>query len=153
MRNDIVGSGSAIDAMVNSLADNGGFVNTCSLQPGSPAVDAGDDTLLLSPTNLTTDARGYPRKSGAHVDIGAFELPQLFMPVIGRVTMTSAGAQLTVTNAPGVTFTVLGTTDLTMPVGSWDVLGPMTEIAPGQFQWTDPDYASYDFRFFSLRSP
>jgi len=153
VRNDIVGSGSAIDAMVNSLADNGGFVNTCSLQPGSPAVDAGDDTLLLSPTNLTTDARGYPRKSGAHVDIGAFELPQLFMPVIGRVTMTSAGAQLTVTNAPGVTFTVLGTTDLTMPVGSWDVLGPMTEIAPGQFQWTDPDYASYDFRFFSLRSP
>jgi len=29
----------------------------------------------------------------------------------------------------------------------------MTEIAPGQFQWTDLDYANYDFRFYCLQSP
>jgi len=153
VRNDIVGSGTAIDAMVNGVADNGGPVYTCALQPGSPAVDAGDDSLLASPWYLATDARGYPRKSGAHVDIGAYELQQLSLPVIGHVIMTSDGPQLTVTNTPGVTFTVLGTTDLTLPLSNWDVLGQMTEIAPGQFQWTDQDYANYDFRFYCLQSP
>ena len=91
--------------------------------------------------------------SGAHVDIGAYELQQLSLPVVAHVVITGDGAQLSVTNTPGVAFTVLGTTDLTLPVSSWDVLGQMTEIAPGQFQWTDTDFGSYDFRFFSLRSP
>jgi len=107
VRNDMVGSGSAIDAMVNGAADNGGPVYTCSLQPGSPAVDTGDDSLLGSPWYLATDARGDERKSGAHVDIGAYELQQLSLPVSGCVIMTSDGPQLTVTNTPGVTFTVL----------------------------------------------
>jgi len=80
-------------------------------------------------------------------------LQQLSLPVIGHVIMTSDGPQLTVTNTPGVTFTVLGTTDLTLPLSNWDVLGQMTEIAPGQFQWTDQDYANYDFRFYCLQSP
>ena len=124
MLSDIVGDGSAIDAMVNGLADNGGPVNTCALQPGSPALDAGDDAVLSA--NLTTDARGYARKSGPHVDIGAFELAQLITPVIARVTLTGNGPTLIVTNTPGVTFTVLGGTDLSVPVANWDVLGQMT---------------------------
>jgi hypothetical protein len=151
VRSDLVGSGSAIDAMINGLADNGGPVNTCSLQPGSPALDAGDDTLISS--NITTDARGFARKSGSHVDIGAYELAQLFTPVITSVAITGDGATVTVTNTPGVTFTVLGATDLSLPVSNWDVLGQMTETAPGQFQWIDTDYDNYDFRFFTVRSP
>jgi len=39
----------------------------------SAAIDAGDDTVLNAPSNLTTDQRGFPRKIGSHVDIGAFE--------------------------------------------------------------------------------
>ncbi len=153
VRGDIVGNGSAIDAMVNGLADNGGPVNTCSLQAGSPALDAGDDALLGSPWFLTTDARGYARKSGAHVDIGAYEFAVLSTPVIGHVSMTVDGAQLTVTNTPGVTFEVFGTTDLTLPAANWDDLGPMNEVTPGVFQWTDTSYGDYDSRFFRLRSP
>jgi hypothetical protein len=150
---DIVGSGSAIDAMVNSLADNGGPVNTCSLQSGSPAVDAGDDSLLGSPWYLTSDARGYARKSGAHVDIGAYELGQMSLPVVAHVTMTPDGTLLSVTNTPGVAFEVLGTTDLTLPVANWNVLGQMNEVSPGVFQWTDTSFGNYDFQFYLLRSP
>ena len=153
VRNDLVGSGPPIDAMVNDLADNGGPVTTCSLQSGSPAVDAGDDTLLGSPWYLTTDARGYARKSGAHVDIGAYELAQLSLPVVARVMMTSDGARLSVTNTPGVTFEVLSTTDLTQPVANWNVLGQMNEVSPGMFQWTDTSSGNYDFQFYLLRSP
>jgi CSLREA domain-containing protein len=39
----------------------------------SAAIDAGDDAVTGPPLNLTTDQRGLPRLSGAHVDIGAYE--------------------------------------------------------------------------------
>jgi hypothetical protein len=57
------------------LQNNGGPTFTQALLPGSPAIDAGDDSVLGSPFNLTTDQRGlgFPRKAGSHVDIGSFE--------------------------------------------------------------------------------
>jgi hypothetical protein len=53
-----------------------------ALLPDSPAIDAGDDTVLGSPFSLTTDQRGtgFPRKSGLHVDIGALEVQQVVVP-------------------------------------------------------------------------
>ena len=57
------------------LHDYGGPTPTMALAPSSAAVDAGDDAVLGSPYNFTTDQRGpgYPREIGAHVDIGAYE--------------------------------------------------------------------------------
>jgi hypothetical protein len=52
---------------LGALQDNGGPTWTMSLLTGSPAIDAGDDTLA------GTDQRSYPRMSGPHVDIGACE--------------------------------------------------------------------------------
>jgi hypothetical protein len=40
----------------------------------SAAIDAGDDVVTGPPLTLTTDQRGLPRLSGAHVDIGAYEV-------------------------------------------------------------------------------
>jgi hypothetical protein len=114
-------------------------------------LDAGDDTLLAS--NIVKDARGYARKSGAHVDIGAYEFQAPSAQIKCRAIFTPDGAVVTLTNTPGALFTVLSSTDITLPVSSWDVLGPMPEISPGQFQWTDADYANYDSRFFTVRSP
>jgi hypothetical protein len=66
-------SANPIDPKLGPLQDNGGLTLTMALLPGSPAMDAGDDSVLGPPLNLTTDQRGQPRKEGAHVDIGAFE--------------------------------------------------------------------------------
>ncbi len=46
---------------------------TMALLHGSPALDAGDDGLLRPLYRLKHDQRGFRRKSGSHVDIGAFE--------------------------------------------------------------------------------
>ena len=62
------------------LGDNGGTTATMALLPDSPAVNAGTNCVL--PPNgcgdgtaaINTDQRGLPRKSGATVDIGAYEL-------------------------------------------------------------------------------
>jgi fibronectin-binding autotransporter adhesin len=61
-----------------SPVNNGGPTNTVALLSTSAAVDRGDDVVLGSPYNLTTDQRGpgFSRKLGAHTDIGAFELDQ-----------------------------------------------------------------------------
>jgi hypothetical protein len=70
------GTGNVLDPSyvgLGPLADNGGPTQTMALLPGSPAIDAGDDSVLGPPLALATDQRGMPRRSGAHVDIGAYE--------------------------------------------------------------------------------
>ena len=64
------------DPKLGALQNNGGQTPTVGLLTGSPAIDAGDDSVLGSPSSLSTDQRGagFPRKAGAHVDIGAFEV-------------------------------------------------------------------------------
>jgi len=57
-------------AQIGPLANNGGPTLTHALSPGSPAVDAANDTLCP-----TTDQRGIIRPQGAHCDIGAYEAP------------------------------------------------------------------------------
>jgi CSLREA domain-containing protein len=75
------------DPLLAPPANYGGATETFALctAPGvpkractgaSPALDAGDDAVADSPLNLTTDQRGLPRLSGAHVDIGAYEAQQ-----------------------------------------------------------------------------
>lgn len=63
------------EPLLGPLQNNGGSTPTMSLLSGSPALNTGDDAVLGAPYNLSTDQRGsgYPRKAGAHVDIGAFE--------------------------------------------------------------------------------
>jgi predicted outer membrane repeat protein len=60
------------DPMLGPLQDNGGPTFTHALLAGSPAIDAGSNTLAAG---LTTDQRGtgFDRIVGSAVDIGAFE--------------------------------------------------------------------------------
>jgi hypothetical protein len=52
------------------LANNGGPTQTHALLPGSPAINAGNNTTGVA----TTDQRGLPRIVDGTVDIGAFEV-------------------------------------------------------------------------------
>ena len=57
------------DPMLASLADNGGTTRTHALLPGSPAIDAGNNSI-----SLDHDQRGLARVVGPRADIGAFEV-------------------------------------------------------------------------------
>ena len=83
--NNLTGTAAApLDPLLGPLADNGGPTQTHALLRGSPAIDAGDDTLAVDAdgNTLTTDQRGGastrffddPTAIGTGVDIGAFEL-------------------------------------------------------------------------------
>lgn len=81
---DKVGSAAApINPLLGALQNNGGFTQTRALLAGSPAIDAGNNCVVLPAANggclavpLTTDQRGagFPRLQGGAVDIGAFEV-------------------------------------------------------------------------------
>ncbi len=60
-----------ISTAISLLADNGGSTRTHLPVKSSPAIDAGDNSLILS--GVTTDQRGQPRIQNGTVDIGAVE--------------------------------------------------------------------------------
>jgi hypothetical protein len=70
--NQIGTAASPIDPKLGPLASNGGPTQTIALLTGSPAINAGDNSLI--PVGVTSDQRGAPftRTSGT-VDIGAYE--------------------------------------------------------------------------------
>jgi hypothetical protein len=115
------------------LQNNGGPTFTQALMTGSPAIDAGDDTVLGSPLFLTTDQRGsgFPRKVCAHVDIGATEFNAGSPPTVtcpaNIVTFTDPG-KMTAT----VSFTVTatdqcdGTLTPTCKIGSTVISSPFS---------------------------
>jgi predicted outer membrane repeat protein len=70
------------DPLLGLLQDNGGPTWTMALAPGSPAIDVGDDaTCEADPVN-NRDQRGVTRPQGVHCDIGAFERPIKWLPII-----------------------------------------------------------------------
>jgi len=152
---DIVGSGTPLNPLVGPLTNNGGSTFTCALLFGSPALDTGDDALLDAPWNLTTDQRGLPRQSGSHVDIGAVEVQWASSPIrlAACVRTTNGAIQMTLTNIPGASLTVLAATNLASPLPTWTVLGPIREIAPGQFQFIDPAPTNLPQRIYCVRCP
>jgi hypothetical protein len=81
---------------LGALASNGGPTQTVALLSGSPAIDAGDDSVPQPPLSLSTDQRGLPRRSGSHVDIGAFELQ-----VTSPSAPATSGSQGTAPNTGG----------------------------------------------------
>jgi hypothetical protein len=71
---DLTGTGAMPrDPLLMPLADNGGPTQTMALQSTSDAINAGDNAVLNAPFNIITDQRLLTRKTGAAVDIGAFE--------------------------------------------------------------------------------
>jgi len=95
------------DPNLGSLTDNGGPTQTMTLLPGSPAIDAGDDTMCAAAVGSPNygagglDQRGTTRPQGSACDIGAYEVPG----GIPLVTSTTPAANATLTSLSTITVT------------------------------------------------
>src|SRR5262249_30126769 len=67
-------------------------------------------------------------------------------------TKTNGNVSLRFVNSPGVVFTVLATTNISLRESNWTVLGTANEGPSGQFTFTDTT-ATNGWRFYSVRSP
>ncbi len=75
-------------------------------------------------------------------------------PVLGRSVWLPDGAfQLNFTGTAGLSYSVLSSTDLAMPLGAWTVAGPAANTTGGQFQFTTPVLPGAAARFFLLNAP
>lgn len=146
---DLVGSVIAsLNPLLGPLADNGGLTWTMALLPGSPAIDAGNDVLLVFPYYLSTDQRGFARKMGAHVDIGAFEYRVL--PSISNISVQSNSYSFSISGDSNMVVVVEACTNFSNP--DWQPVQTNTLIS-GLACFSDPQWTNYSSRFFRLRSP
>ncbi len=73
-----------VDPLLGSLADNGGPTLTHALLPGSPAIDAGDNT---DAPDFDQRGPGFPRIVNGTIDIGAFEVQATGAPPVPQRPM------------------------------------------------------------------
>ncbi len=113
-----------VDPLLGSLAGNGGPTQTMALLPGSPAIDAGDNT---GAPMWDQRGPGFPRIVNGTIDIGAFEVQN------GQAT--TAAFQVT---APAKVF---AGTPFTITVAAVDDQGNVVTGYTGtvHFTTTDPD--------------
>jgi hypothetical protein len=67
-----------------------------------------------------------------------------------------AAFRITFTNTPGFAFSLLATSDLSLPFTNWPLLGVVTDAPPGSgsYQFTDPGaITSAPQKFYRIRFP
>jgi streptogramin lyase len=80
----------------------------------------------------------------------SYILPPL---LTGGKILGNGAFQFGFSNSQTVSFTVLSTTNLSLPLTNWTVLGAPSNIAPGVFQFTGQPMANDPQRFYTVRSP
>jgi hypothetical protein len=78
------------------LADNGGPTQTMALLGGSPAINAGNDSVCAAAPVSGVDQRGIARPQGADCDLGAVEFVGVATPITTfSATQTPCSQQVT----------------------------------------------------------
>lgn len=147
----------SLNPTLGALANNGGPTLTMMPQSGSPAIDAG---VTSDAAGITYDQRGpgYPRVAGAAVDIGAIEVQVVAAStpyLLTGTAITNGNFGFSFTNNSGASFTVFGSTNLSLRASNWSNLGPAVESpsGSGHFHFVDPQASNSVQRFYRVRSP
>jgi hypothetical protein len=74
-------------------------------------------------------------------------------PQIAAAARQGGAFQFTFASNPGATFTALASPDPTLVSSNWTVLGAVTEISAGQYQFTDAQAANFPRRFYRVSAP
>jgi len=111
------------------------------------------DTLGTA-QDVAIDNLSFRASNGA---IGIVITPFTITPdsVMIAGTGAAAAAHFSFTNAPGLSFSVLGTNNLTAPPATWPLVGTTVEnpAGSGHYQFTDLSPATNTARFYLLRQP
>ena len=123
--------------------NNGGDLQDWASGATSDCFDAfaspGDKLILSSADLIGLDILGYNLN---------FRPPLLTAARLGNETF-----QINFTNAPGLGFIVLASTNIALPTSSWTPLGSATENPVGQYHFTDSQAPANQRRFYRVSLP
>ena len=95
----------------------------------------------------------------AHISLLGLSIP-ITQGVIGTPPILTGAqilgdgvVQFVFSNNPSASFTVLSSTNLSLPLDNWAVVGTASNTAPGVFQFTSAPTTNDAQRFYSVRSP
>ena len=94
--------------------------------------------------------------SGANDDhaVALVAAPPAFpINLTGPQPPTNSPFQFAFTNTPGAFFGVVATMNPTLPCSNWTCVTGLTEVTPGQFQFTDLQGTNNSQRYYRVRSP
>jgi sugar lactone lactonase YvrE len=132
------------------------------LAPFAPASD--QSWLTISGITNGVVSFSFPYNAGtnrtAHITVLGQSIP-VTQAGAGATPMTLTGAQMlgnsvlqfSFTNTPGASFTVLSTTNLSLPWSNWTVVGTPSNTAPDVFQFTAQPTSNDPQRFYGVSSP
>ena len=83
----------------------------------------------------------------------AFTVPVAPIVLTNQTVLPDGTFQFGFTNTPGMSFTAYDTTNVAQPFSNWTRLGGVTEVAPGQFQFTNATVPGDSIRFYRVTSP
>jgi hypothetical protein len=72
---------------------------------------------------------------------------------LGGVSLSGGEFNFTFTSTPSLSFTVLGSTNVTLPLSQWQNLGHPTESPAGTYRFTDPNAATNRMSYYTIRQP
>jgi hypothetical protein len=76
------------------------------------------------------------------------------LTTISGAGSSSAAATINFTNAPGLTFSIHSTNNITAPAATWPVIGTVTDTnTPGVYQFVDPNPATNGQNFYYISIP
>ena len=110
--------------------------------------------VITTPLTATTRlARTFSGTLAEHTLAMVAAPPATGIIMTNAQTLSDGAFQFAFTNTPGAFFSVVASTNPALPLNTWTPLSGMTEVSPGQFQFTDPQATNSPQRFYRVRSP
>ena len=78
--------------------------------------------------------------------------PRIASRIFEPLVLGNGHVQFSFTNQSSTVYEVLGTTNLSLPVNRWEVLGLPTVLGGGLYQFTDTLAPNHARRFYLLRA-
>ena len=123
----------------------------------------GDNTTTLRNAPVAVSTTPLPtaqRLAGAFSGCFAYHTlalvaapPASAITLTGAQTLPAGSFQFAFTNTPGGFFGVVASTNPALPCSAWTPVDGLTEVSPGQFQFTDTQATNNPRRFYRVGSP
>ena len=121
----------------------------------------GETSSTLSLTNVqTANAGGYAvvvsNPIGSVVSVDALLTVAGSRPIPAQdliAELANGSVSIQFAGTPSAGYSVMGTTNVSLPLANWTVLGLATEYSSGLFQFVDTQTSNNSRRFYRVRSP